>query len=586
MAAMAHTQITGHISSAKYVDTDTGRVLTLRLLKGLFPSLTFMGNVQKTGLLGMNRQTGNYEVFVRHPRWVPAVQADGSITYGGLQTEEHIMHLLGREYHEGARTIAAEVLDSLKRGQEIPYGALTIGKEQESVAHDAKTGSIVQLPSNEQVELQSGVHEDALLPFAELRHATNARIDQLIKRAEAHPGMYMMDTSVPLTGSPNDNGMQLNNGDGSSYILPWSQRVKEHLIFSDRKAVNILNAIARQHGHTGYMELIQRNGMQALWPAIACQTSIGLPHVQSADGTYGVPLEIAVATADMFNTNLDAIAEMLMASGPLVFGSAPAHLRDYRMQLRYTLTGALPAPFIRDESTLKKRWESGGISGLIFTLDRLSFQSRLPGRLPHAMSYGSAKIRIETKDPHMHIGRIENTIAGASPSLLDEIAHDAFIYLLTVAAYESVANGASPRTYFGDRFKNLSRWRQRRKLTAAFNMHGANDEPVDSLIRECLALLRRLRDTYPPLSAMATFVIARVRNMQTPPARNLREYRDSPRGPISEVMLAMYDRGVTPLEIMKETYDYQHDLAKEIRQLAATPAFFDQLNARFAHPAS
>ncbi|MDB5186317.1 MAG: hypothetical protein JWL85_840, partial [Candidatus Saccharibacteria bacterium] len=27
-------------------------------------------------------------------------------------------------------------------------------------------------------------------------------------------------------------------------------------------------------------------------------------------------------------------------------------------------------------------------------------------------------------------------------------------------------------------------------------------------------------------------------------------------------------------------------LAKEIRQLAATPAFFDQLNARFAHPAS
>jgi len=108
MNATHQTSEVGHIDSAKYVDTNQAHgELTAQSLKGHFPHLEFIGDIQQTGILGRNR-SGDYEIFVRHPWWVPVKQADDSIQYGagGMQTAEHIMYLLGRSYGVRAQTIA------------------------------------------------------------------------------------------------------------------------------------------------------------------------------------------------------------------------------------------------------------------------------------------------------------------------------------------------------------------------------------------------------------------------------------------------------------------------------------------------
>jgi hypothetical protein len=61
------------------------------------------------------------------------------------------------------------------------------------------------------------------------------------------------------------------------------------LIVSDPKTIRILSAIARAHGHTDCKALMNAKGFQVLWPSIACQTSIGMPHIKEATGHYTIP---------------------------------------------------------------------------------------------------------------------------------------------------------------------------------------------------------------------------------------------------------------------------------------------------------
>lgn len=583
MNTINQTPEVGHIDSAKYVATNqTQKKLTAQSLIGRFPHLEFIGDIQQTGILGRNR-FGDYEIFVRHPWWVPVKQTDNSIQYGagGIQTEEHIMYLLGRCYGEGAQTIAQNVIDALKRGNEMPYNALSIGKEQEAVAHDAFTGTIVPLVYEEQFEFQAAVHEDALPPFHYLHEAIAARIKLLDRRTQTHPGLLLMDTSAPLSGSPNDLGMQLNNGAGGSYIRPWSEYLKKYLVFSDPSTVRLLNAIARANNYTSYHELMTAKGFQTLWPSVACQTSIGMPHLRDDNGHYTFPLEIAIATADLFNSHLGIVADMLMASSPFVFGIAPVRLHDYRMALRHIFVGAQPCPFIQDLTTLKQRWQSAGIGGMLYTLDRLAFQTKRRGHDPHAMIYGSARVRVESKNAEIQLGRVENTIAGSSPSLLDEIAHDAYIYLLTVAAHEAIAHGKMPADYYGDRFQHARQWRNRKSLTSSFNNYGAKHSNVNSLLKDTLELLDYLRQEYQPLVPMIDFVTARISNIQSIPMPDLQSYFQNPQGPISEVMMAMHDNGSSPFEILKEAHSYQLRVAKEIAPMAGSKDLFEHLNERF-----
>ncbi|HSW75168.1 MAG TPA: hypothetical protein VLG16_04875 [Candidatus Saccharimonadales bacterium] len=573
----------GHIDSAKYVSSDKKHgVLTEKSLNQDFSDLEFVGRLQQTGMLGRDKN-GDFVVFIRHPWWVPVRQTDKSISYGasGKQTSEHLMYVLGRKYGKRAEDIALEVTQALKTGNEIPYGALSVGKEHEAIAHDIMTGSIEELDAHEQFEFQAGIHEDALPPFETLQGAFAARIEQLSQRERNHPGLMLMDTSAPLAGSPNDAGMQLNNGEGGAYIRPWSEHLKQYLVLSDPKILSILNVIAKSHGHQDYKSLMRDKGFQVLWPSVACQTSIGMPHISSGKGELTIPLEIAIATADIFNSHLGIVADMLMASSPFVFGVAPMRLRDYRMALRNIFAGALPSPFIKSVNNLQQRWEYGGVHGMLYTLDRLSYQTKRRGHEPHAMIYGSARVRVETKDKNLQLGRVENTIAGSSPSLLDEIAHDTFIYLLSVAALDAVAHGQMPAAFFGRFFPHSSQWRRRKVLTDHFNRQGAQHPQVDGVLQDALGLLTYLRNEYPSLHAMITFVIARICNLQSSPQPSLAAYQKAPIGPISEVMMTMHDKGIRPLEIMKEAYKYQHYVAKEIQPMARSDRFFELLNKRF-----
>jgi hypothetical protein len=447
-------------------------------------------------------------------------------------------------------------------GDVIPYHALSIGKELESIAHQQSNGAIVRLPKKEQIEFQSGIHEDALPPYASIDLATHARAKQILQRASDHPALYLMDTSTPLVGSPNDGGMQLNDGEGGNYIRPWAERLKEHLDFSDQLAVETLNFIAHAYGYADYQELMQEQGFQVLWPSVAAQTSLGMPHI--LEDHYVIPLEIAVSTADIFNTNMGAIADMLMASSPFIFGLKPADVRDYRMVIRTIFDGSWPAPFIKTTANLHRFWQHGGVDGVMYTIDRLSYQTKRPDNTMRAMIYGSTKIRVETKDWHLPLGRVESTIAGASPSLLDEIAHDGFLYLMAIAALETVASHQHPTTYFGQVYPALKHWKQRTQITAYFNTFGGNHPMVSSLIDESLSFLSYLLDHHPSLKNLIGFVKKRIHNMRLPAVASIAAYQSIPQGPISEVMMKMYQQSHAPLEIMRELHAYQFTLAREL----------------------
>jgi hypothetical protein len=224
------------------------------------------------------------------------------------------------------------------------------------------------------------------------------------------------------------------------------------------------------------------------------------------------------------------------------------------------------------------------MGGMLYTLDRLAFLAKLPGRKPHAVIYGGARVRTETKDLNMQLGRVESTIAGASPSLLDEIAHDAIVWLFALAAHEAIAHDKYPADYYGRRFPHLRQWQERKKITDAFNAHGAEHKDVHELIRQCLNFLDSMHLKYPALGAMIDFVMARVKNLQTQPVQDLDRYRETPHGAISEVMMAMHDRGDTPLGIMKKAYEYQQWVAQEIEPMTQSPRFFEMLNERFLIP--
>jgi hypothetical protein len=370
----------------------------------------------------------------------------------------------------------------------------------------------------------------------------------------------LMDTSTPLVGTPDDAGMQLNNGDGGNYIRPWAERLQHHLFFQDTEASATLQRLARAYGYADYDALLQKRGFQVLWPSVACQTSYGMPHLY--DGTQQIiPLEIAIATADIFNSNLGAVADWLMASSPLMYGGRFGHVLDHRMVIRYIFDGAWPAPFIRNVAALKANWQTGGVDGLLYTIDRLAFLAKLPSRATHAMIYGSAKIRVETKEPDACLGRVESTIAGASPSLLDEIAHDALLYIFAVAALEAVAHGLQPLPYYQRQFPHISGWKQRKRLTALFNHHEAMQADVTALLAETTRFLQKMKATYPIMASLIDFVVLRINNLAQPSVRSFHEYLATPQGPISGVMIHMHSAGATPFEVLQAVHHYQTTLA-------------------------
>lgn len=578
-------------NNAKYVTPSSSPALTSDALQTLFPELTFIGQLGRTGVVGVNQKTGDLEVCVRHPNWVPTAQPNGSIEYGGVQSQDYITFLLGRTFGEKAKGIAQDVLNAVREGRTVPYGALRLGKETEAIAVSELDGSIVALPAAEQVEFQRGVLEDAMPPYATIQETILARAKHIIKRAQEHPGMLILDLSAPLTGSPKDIGMKLNAGKGAIYILPWATKTQCHVVTNDLQATQTINAIAQISGYSDLDGLIADQGYQAIWPMMASQISYGMPHITSPQGTNTVPLELLIATADIFNSNLGGLAEILMASSPAVFGITPKIIdqhnakttvlrpRDYRMVLRYSFETAWPGEPIGSIPEIMQRWTVGTLTGLMYTVDRLSYRTQLAGRPVTAVLYSGSRVRVETNDLSVQSGRVESTVSGSSPSLLDEIARDSLLYLLAIAAFEAVAHEQQPSEYFYNDYPNIKGWHERKDLAHLFNLYGASEPRVSNLIAECIQLMDHLYRGYPALHSMIQFTKWRISNLSIKAAHTANAYARSPSGPISEMIMSMLADGHTPLDISVQLRDYQLSLAHRILTLDQSEDLFELLRA-------
>lgn len=568
------------VTNAKYIKSK-GSLLTKKYLNENYPELQFIGEIQKTGVIGVHKKTRDIAVVIRHPRWVLHTASNGKVSFGGKQTTDLVMKIMGKSFKSKASDIAQTILSKLKNDKKLPFNSLLIGKEIESVAI-SKDGVISSLPASEQIEFQQTVHEDALPPVSSIAQSSILRAEQILSRAKSHKDLYLMDTSAPLVGKPSDSGMQLNNGQAKDYIQPWSEHLKRHMLFSDKEAVGVLKQVAQRFGYSSFKNMLKKEGFQVGWPSVSCQTNYGLPHIQESNGEYTVPLEIAIAVADIFNSTFGAIADLLMCSSPLLYGFTPkVHgktVKDYRIVLRYIFDGALPSSFISDVNNLKKRWIYGMQNGVLFTADRLSYQSKLPEKNPHAIIYGAARIRLESKELIIQSGRVENTIAGISPSLLDEIAHDAYLNLLYIAALQAVAKGIHPKDYFGKKYSLIADWRKRRKVVRLYNIYGSTPPEVQVLLRQAVGLLDDLVKDYPNLADMILFTKSRIQNITKTIKGNIDNYADSPEGPISDVILAMYQNGLLPVTICRKICDYQIHMAKIIKDIPEKSFFLELLN--------
>lgn len=566
--------------NAKYVTSD-GEVLTKEYLNHTYPHIEFVGEVGRTGLLGRNKDTSELEIYIRHPDWIPQKNNAQSV-----QTTNHIMRISGRIYGEKVASVAAAIISEIKEGKLPSYGALKIGKEIESFAIDALTGEISEVPPEEQVEFQSAIHEEAMPPYNSIEEAVRKRTEQIITRARNHPGLFLMDTSVPMTGTPMDWGMGLNRGKSKDYVYFIANKLLHYIIDSDTAAIATNNAVAHHFGFKDYKDMLYQQGLTSIWPVAAGQTSYGMPHVTCKKNNHEediVPIELMIAVADMFNSTVGAVSELLTASSPLLFGLTPYHNeqklrpRDYRMILRYMFETAWPGPSIHTNEELEKRWELGIKEGFGYTIDRMSFHTNIPGRKPSPVFYGTCRIRLETKHHKDNIGRIENTLSGATMSLLDEIAHDSLLYLLAVAAFEAVAAGMHPFEYIGDTYPHIKLWHERKELAERFNFYGGTDTIVNEVLHETIDFLRMMDKNYPILSSMIQFTIARIDNLRHQSANTLTEYQDNPIGPISDVILKEFDSGKDAYNIAKELVKYQMNLAHQIGQLDKKVDFYEQL---------
>lgn len=555
------------------------RALSPDVLYDHLPEAAIAGIPAQSGVTMYNGR-GELVATARDASWVlRAIHPNGEIEVGGTPHEDHLEHLRGREVGVAmAGKISRTLREALRAGESIPYGAMRYGTERESWAQDPLTGALMPVPRGVQIELQQTCFESPREPQETPQGVIYDRAHAVLEAEKELSGLSILDTSVPLVGSLDDPGVAINDGpDYGPYVQMTNQKLQGYMDHPTSYATDLIQRVTgetfghiqKRLGHTGY------------WLNAASHVATSYPQVNTATEIGVVPLEIAIADADMKVSNFSSLLEMLMASSPLFLGQKAeamgedgnVHwLLDTRAILRHLMdTAGPPDKFVRTPEEYRTRVAFAIENALTATGDRGAYLTTYPDGTIRSMMHGAVRMRMAAKQQGMKGGRTEYTGCGASPSLVDEAGRNALLELMTVGAYEAVEAHQHPAEYFAAKgFPSFADVSQQQELMRLYSMYGPEHPAVQQMIHEGVRFIDYIASQYPAsLRIQQAGVLARERiaNLLTAreaTPRSLAEYRHNPRGSISVVMQHMVEDGYTPLAVMKALVQYQHDTANDV----------------------
>lgn len=550
------------------------------------------GRMGETGVVAYGNGTGLIFGAVRHPSFIPREINGHGVEYQGPQTLKHLERsFLVEHTDEYVARHASGMLQvlglpgaRLSDLAEFYEGAGAGGSEPEAwlVSKDGTPYHI-----DDGGELQDNLLEETLDAVSDPSVFLRTRARQIKARKEKYPEATVVDTSSMPTGSPAEMRV-LESGEIGPYVKAIQNILYSRFMHAYHPlARGLMDKIADAYHYRDWQDMHGSLGNMAYLVFSASHLSIGLPHLRKGNEAMSIPEQEAIAVADIFNSNLATLAELLMFSTPMVYGITPTvnvdgqelWPRDMRSIMRYALDTTYPAPFIMTPANYRRRVSDQIVNGLSHTIDRAAYMTEIPdlqngGYTKRAVMHGRVRIRAASNEPRNLTGRVEFTGCSASPSIWDEAARNSLLQLLMVGAYEALANGQHPADYFGGEFPNLAEWKDQQALAIEASLYGFRTPRIMSLIGEGIRFVDRMQDKYltrenghGPVSALGTQArLARERllNLQAPPAQSLGDYVDSPRGPFSEVVRNELMGGKTPLEVTREIESYQLAMADKL----------------------
>lgn len=530
------------------------------------------GVVGKTGLIVV-AENGSIAAAVRHPRHIPNTLdlENREVTFGGPQSEAHVeialeMPIGMERVIPAAKTImgALDHFGDIKQTSEMFNGLGAVGSEPEAWATNPHTGDLVEISGG---ELQLGLIEQSVEAIADPNQFLHKRSKQILGRKQQLPDATIIDTSVLLTSNP--LALKVNNGgDLGAYIQAVQERLfEDYFNYSDPLAESVMDDLAKRFCLNGHQDLRETRKDMAYWVMAASHASVGMHHRRTGNKALWVSAEEALGVSNMFNSDLATPTEFLMMSTPMIFGETPTidgqWPIDYRAVLRYLIDTANPAEFVDSPQQMYANITHAVTTGLTQTMDRGTFLSMVNGKVV-SPAHGRVRNRISSSEPKNLTGRVEFTGCSSSPSLIDELARNSFLQVLTFASYEALSHGQYPQQYFAEAFPSAASWQNQKNISVKAALFGFNHPEVKALIDESIAFLHMMEERHPALSLQVAIAEARLQNLTLPPVDSLEEYGRNPRGPISEVIQREITKGISPIELARRIEKYQLDISSSI----------------------
>ncbi len=453
-----------------------------------------------------------------------------------------------------------------------------MGPEEEALHYHAN-GTPYELPAKEQIEVQYNVKETPIKPpskniWDHARRYAQHRVDEQDK----DPERLIVNTSFSILGRPDEQHM--TSGEYKAYVhAVCAKMVKDNFFPRDKVVLNFWDKLAQNAGYVDFYDLKEKVGNLSPLSFTASHISLGL-RSERRDGSYKIGLEEGIAVSDMANSNFGTLLEWMTYSTPLAYenrvgvdvGGEIKYPKDVRAVARHASKTTYPGDFIYSTKNYRDRVVEAVVNGYADRLDRAGYVSVDPETGEKVGSaHGRVRLRVtggSGKDPFTdRLGRVELTGGSSTPDLVALTARNAMFTLMSVAAYEAVANGSHPVDYFRDKFPNISECDRHIELAHAYNFDGADDPKVSALLAEGKAFLDYMRANYthPDMKYLADLSELGLNKLfEKTRARNLDEYLNDPRGNISDVITNMYIDGYKPLEIARKIKEFEYKQSKNI----------------------
>ncbi len=489
----------------KYKFTNTGEPLKTSgsidtyLTNHGFPGLTRGTFSTGIGFAGMS---GDRLVVVRHPDRNPdKTNTNGSVVFGAPSTTAQIEVSMAIADREGAIRRARKIMHDLKsigleEASKRNGGVFSIGIESEF--WHSENGGPSRLPEIDQIELHNNILERSSPPVVTVQQQRR-QLAQILW--DSHNGVNgtLNNTSVPISGSPMDHAVNDRSDSMGEYVNAIQYFMHTNYLNPvDSLSAQYMDQLAREFGFDSFASLRSAKGDLAYWTVSAAHASVGLSHFRDKEGNMSVGLEEALAIADLFNSDFATIAEFMTYSTPIldgkkisINGKSP---KDVRAVMKLASQTAYPGEIIQTPEQYYANVSSSMVCGTADRMDRAAYSH-------NGVSSAHGRVRIRTAytdldNPDAMTGRIEFTGCGSTPDMNALLARNAFLQLLTIYAYEAVANGQHPAEYASKYFSSMSSSANQIELSHAFNFNGINDKKIMPLIREAYRFIYRMQTEY------------------------------------------------------------------------------------------